>query len=72
MKHFSALIILFSIASMFCFSSCQKCYTCTFQGGRVEKLCPKDYPDKEATFRNQDLKNSVAAFEANGYICTQD
>jgi hypothetical protein len=45
-------------------SSCTKCYTCNFNG-RVENLCPKDYPEGE-----KDLKLSVSAFEAEGYVCT--
>ncbi|HWB63876.1 MAG TPA: hypothetical protein VG603_10225 [Chitinophagales bacterium] len=56
---FFALILLASGVS-----SCKKCYTCTFSAGRTEELCTKDFPNG-----NKDLKLTIDAYEAQGYVC---
>ncbi len=50
------------------FSSCTKCYTCDFGPTRgKEKLCTKDFPDK-----NAGLKLSIDAYRERGYECIEE
>jgi hypothetical protein len=65
MKNLSIAFIVIFLMIM-ALSSCTKCYTCNFSGD-VQKLCPKNFPDGE-----KDLKLSVNAYEAEGYVCTAD
>lgn len=63
MKRFVLIITVLGFL-IFSSSSCTKCYTCTFQYGEVEKLCPKDFPNGYAG-----EKLSVNAYQAQGYVC---
>jgi hypothetical protein len=65
MKRSVLLFIIFS-AAVFCFSSCKKCVTCTFQGApvQVSTYCSKDFPDG-----TKGLNLTVKGWEAQGYTC---
>ena len=65
MKTFMVTALLFTVMA-FCFSSCQKCYTCTFNKGNVQERCSKDYPGG-----SEALKLTIDEFEKQGYKCTQ-
>lgn len=67
MKKFILPAVVFAGLTM-AFSSCTKCYTCDFSPTRgKEKLCTKDFPDK-----NAGLKLTIDAYRAQGYVCTEE
>lgn len=64
MKRISLFLFVAILLSL-SVSSCSKCYTCDFGNDDVREFCSKDFPDK-----NDGLKLTIDAYEAQGYDCT--
>lgn len=60
------IVVLLFATLMLAFSSCKKCYTCTFSEDNVQELCSKDFPDG-----TDGLMMTVQAFDEQGYTCTE-
>ena len=61
----STIVFLLFTSFSLVLSSCKKCYTCDFGNDDVREFCSKDFPDK-----NDGLKLTIDAYEAQGYECT--
>lgn len=64
MKRTLLFLVVATLLS-FSVSSCSKCYTCDFGNDDIREFCSKDFPDK-----NDGLKLTIDAYEAQGYECT--